>query len=311
MQAPAKLYINDGGYFEDRTEAAGLALQVLREGTNAALFIDHDADGDLDLVIGDRDAGIHLFVQEDGRFRAHPASPFAGPGPWESLAAADYDGDGRVDVFVCAYGLIDVDHQPGSYVDADDGAANVLLRNVGEAGFEDVTTAVGLAPHARRWSYGAAWADYDRDGDLDLYVADDYGPNVLLRNDGGRFVDTAAASGAEDRGNGMSVTWFDADGDGILDLYVSNMQSFAGNRIARSADFPGTPAQVALYARFAQGNTLLRGRGDGTFEDITRSAGVKSAYWAWGAVPFDHDSDGDTDLLCVTGMFTGPSSADT
>ncbi len=311
MHAPARLYLNDGGFFEDTTERAGLALATLGEGTNAALFLDQDRDGDLDLVVGDQDVGLHLFLRDDGRYRPHPASPFGGAAPWESLAAADYDGDGALDVFACAYGLIDADHQPDSYVDANDGAPNLLLRNAGESGFEDATEAAGLSPYARRWSYSAAWADYDRDGDQDLYVANDYGPNHLLRNDAGRFVDVAEQAGAEDRGNGMSVAWFDADGDGLLDLYVSNMQSFAGNRLTRSRDFPGTPEEVATYRRFAQGNTLLRARGDGTFEDITVASGAKPAYWAWGAVPFDHDSDGDQDLLCVTGMYTGPTSGDT
>ena len=311
MHAPLKLYLNDDGAFDDATESAGLALSTLSSGTNAALFIDHDADGDLDLVVGDRDVGIHLLVRDGTRYRAHPGSPFGGAGPWESLVAADYDGDGALDVFACAYGRIDADHQPGSYVDALDGAPNLLLRNAGSAGFEDATAAAGLSPHARRWSYSAGWADYDRDGDLDLYVANDYGPNQLLRNDGARFVDVAAESGAEDRGNGMSVSWFDANGDARLDLYVSNMQSFAGNRITRSPDFPGSPETVALYGRFAQGNTLLRGLADGTFEDGTAGSGAKPAYWAWGAVPFDHDSDGDLDLLCVTGMYTGPTSGDT
>ena len=312
MHAPARLYLNDGaGYFEDATEPAGLGVRALSEGTNAGLFIDHDGDGDLDLVVGDRGEGIHLFVRDGGRYRAHPASPFGGAAPWESLAAADYDGDGLVDVFACAYGLIDAEHQPESYVDARGASPNVLLRNAGPAGFVDGTAAAGIESHAERWSYGAAWADYDRDGDVDLYVANDYGPNVLLRNDGGRFVDVAARAGAEDRGNGMSVSWWDGDGDGVLDLYVSNMQSFAGNRITRSPGFPGSPDQVALYSRFAQGNTFLRGKGDGTFEDVTAIAGTKPAYWAWGAVPFDHDSDGDQDLLCVTGMYTGPTSGDT
>jgi hypothetical protein len=311
MHGRASLYRNDGGYFEDVTESTGLALTVLADGTNAALFLDQDGDGDLDLLVGDRDAGLHLFLYDGGRYRAHAASPFGGPAPWESLTAADFDGDGALDVFACAYGQIDADNQPDSYVDARDGAPNLLLRGIGEAGFEDATVAAGMTQYARRWSYSAAWADYDRDGDQDLYVANDYGPNHLLQNTGGRFRDVAVEAGAEDKGNGMSVTWFDADGDGVLDLYVSNMQSFAGNRLTRSADFPGTPAQVALYRRFAQGNTLLRGRPDGTFEDITEPSGAKPAYWAWGAVPFDHDSDGDQDLLCVTGMYTGPASGDT
>ncbi|MDX1450511.1 MAG: VCBS repeat-containing protein, partial [Acidimicrobiia bacterium] len=218
----------------------------------------------------------------------------------------------RIDIYMTNYGLIDADHQPESYVDARDGRPNVLLRNLGDGRFEDATEAAGLVPNRERWSYAAAWADYDVDGDVDLYVANDYATNSLYRNRGdGTFEEVAAEAGALDGGNGMGVSWADVDGDLRLDLYISNMQSFAGNRITRLENFPGTAEQRALYRRFSKGNTLLRNRGDGGFEDITEQSGAKPAFWAWGNVPLDYDADGDLDLLVCGGFYTGLQAKDT
>ncbi len=323
IHASARLYENDGtGHFEDATAARGLELNALRQGSNSGLFLDLDRDGRLDLAVGSKQNGLLLFRNEgDGatRFRdVTGGEPLAGAGEWESMAAADYDGDGLVDLYLTNYNLIDPEHQPESYVDARDGLPNVLLRNTGDFRFEDVTAAAGLEPNAERWSYAATWADYDRDGDPDLFVANDYGPNSLYRNKGGGegFEQVATEVGAEDYGNGMGVLWADVDGDLWLDAYVSNMQSFAGNRITRLESFPGSAEDRALYRRFSKGNTLLRNlgeeaQGDVAFEDITDQAGVRGAFWAWGNLAFDYDSDADLDLFVCGGFYTGASAKDT
>ena len=312
IHAPARLYENDGdGYFDDATARRGLELVSLAEGTNSGLFLDVDRDGDLDLAVGSKARGLLVFVNDGETFHS-VGEAFAGPGEWESIAAADYDGDGFVDIYMTGYNLIDAEHQPESYVDARDGIPNVLLRNTGGGSFEDVTEAAGVGPGRERWSYAASWADYDRDGDMDLYVANDYGPNSLYRNRGdATFEEVTEAVGAEDHGNGMGVSWADLDGDLWLDLYVSNMQSFAGNRITRLENFPGTNEQQALYRRYAKGNTLLKNQGDGTFADVTAEAGVKGAFWAWGNLAFDYDADRDLDLFSCGGFYTGAAAKDT
>ena len=314
LHAPARLYENDGsGHFKNVTESRGLEVNALRQGSNTGLFLDFDRDGRLDLVVGRKRQGLMLFRNEGARFRDVTGSEGpVRPGEWESLAAADYDNDGLVDIYLSNYNLIDTEHQPESYVDARDGLPNVLLRNLGGGRFEDVTVEAGLGPNRERWSYAAVWADYDRDGDMDLYVANDYGPNSLYRNRGdGQFEEVAGQVGAQDHGNGMGAVWADLDGDLWLDLYVSNMQSFAGNRITRLTSFPGSAGDRALYRRFSKGNTLLGNRGDGTFEDRTESAGVKGAFWAWGNLAFDYDCDGDLDLFVSGGFYTGESAKDT
>ncbi len=334
LHAPALLYANDGrGHFEDVTAALGLELNSLRKGSNSGLFLDFDRDNHLDLVVGLKRRGL-LFFRNESRGATGPrfrnvtgGEPLAGVGEWETLAAADFDGDGWIDIYMTNYNLIDSEHQPESYVDARDGLPNVLLRNLGADSdvaeqrqnavrFEDVTASVGLRQEKERWSYAASWADYDRDGDLDLFVANDYGPNNLFRNLGRtdgvvRFEDVAEQVGARDFGNGMGMLWADLDNDLWLDAYISNMQSFAGNRITRLESFPGSPEDRALYRRFAKGNTLLHNLGDGSFEDITEEAGAKGAFWAWGNLAFDYDSDTDIDLFVCGGFYTGASAKDT
>ena len=177
--------------------------------------------------------------------------------------------------------------------------------------FADVTAEVGLDANNRRHSLAAAWEDVDRDGDPDLYVANDYGQNCLYRNDGGRFTDVADASGVVDHGSGMSVSWGDYDRDGRSDLYVGNMFSNAGNRIARQARFmPDSDAAVrALNLRFAKGNTLFRNVGD-TFEETSPGAGVEMGRWAWSSLFADLDNDGWQDLFVANGYLTTPDTSD-
>ena len=327
MHASMRLYANDGsGRFSDVTEAWGLYDRPTLQDSISGVFTDLDQDGRLDLLVLFQGRGLRAWHNEGSRFRdiTGPAE-LAGPGEWQTLSVADVDGDGYPDAYLSNYNLIDATHQPVSYVDATDGLPNRLLRNTGDLRFEDATEASGLGLDNTRWTYAAAFADYDADGDPDLYVANDYGPNHLFQNDGkGGFVDVTDALKAGDQANGMGVSWFDFDGDLDLDVYVSNMQSFAGNRITRLANFPGTPEQAALYRRFSQGSTLLRNDMGSPmaeaaappdpaagFTEWSEQAGVKASFWAWGSAPFDYDADGDEDLFGSAGFYTGANAADT
>src|SRR5262249_22138713 len=161
------------------------------------------------------------------------------------------------------------------------------------------------------FSFAPVWADYDEYGWPDLLVANDFGRKNLYRNEGlvngkPHFKDVAAAAGVEDYGAGMSAAWLDYDNDGRLDIYTGNMWTAAGQRItAQPAFMRGEPAEVReRYRRHARGNSLLRNRGDGTFEDVTLAARAEMGRWAWSSDAFDFDGDGWNDLYVANGMIT-------
>jgi Tfp pilus assembly protein PilF/peroxiredoxin len=313
---PNLLFRNKGdGTFEDVTDAAGLA--VLDETANS-LFADVENDRDQDLLMV-TSGGLLLFLNDgQGRFTAaRDAFRFkALKGSPMSIAMADYDRDGFLDVYLCVYSYFlgageDKAGTPIPYYDAQNGPPSVLLRNDGQGRFLDVTEEVGLNENNDRYHFAAAWADYDHDGWPDLMVANDFGRKNLYRNEGRkdgkvRFKDVAAAAGVEDHGAGMSATWLDYDNDGRLDIYTGNMWSHNGQRITASPAFmPDAPAEIrALYKRHARGNSLFRNRGDGTFEDVTVPARAEFGRWAWSSDALDFDSDGWEDLYVVNGMFT-------
>ncbi|MCB1056768.1 MAG: VCBS repeat-containing protein [Acidobacteria bacterium] len=285
------------GTLRDASKAA--AVDYL-DRTTSALFADFDNDGDQDLVVA---AGSLLFHANDGHGGFEVRSVFP-TYQVMSLTAADYDGDGDLDLYVCRYSPPE-ESAPAPYHDANNGLPNVLLRNDGDLRFTDVTVDSGIDQNNRRYSFAAAWGDYDDDGDPDLYVANDFGRNNLYRNDGGRFTDVAGQAGVEDISAGMSADWGDYDGDGHLDLYVGNMFSSAGNRIAYQRRFHDEVGEEvrSLYRRHARGNSLFRNVG-GRFEDVSVDAGVTMARWAWSSQFTDFDNDGRKDLFVANGYVT-------
>lgn len=309
---PNRLYRNNGdGTFSDATRRAGLA--VLDE-TSMSLFGDLDNDGDQDLILIGAEAV--LFRNDAGRFTLEPDAGLAPPedraAMFTGAALADYDLDGDLDLYVCAYDFWqsagDYD-APTPYFDATNGPPNLLFRNDGSGVFEEVSEGAGLEPTNNRFSFAAAWGDYDADGDPDLYVANDFGRNNLYRNNGdGTFHDVAAELGVEDPGAGMSAAWGDYDGDGDLDLYTANMWSSAGLRITGATQFEQVARSESardLFRRQAQGNSLFRNDGPEGFRDVSDEAGVRAGRWAWASDFVDLDSDGLLDLFVQNGYVTG------
>ena len=278
--------------------------------SRSALFVDLDNNGSQDLLIATMRGLLVMRGDGAGHFE------LAGELPTTSgytLAAADYDEDGLLDVYVSNYSeTTGTGGGPTPYYDANNGPPNALYRNLGDFRFEDVTVEVGLDENNRRFSFAAAWADYDEDGDLDVYVANDFGRNNLYRNDGGRFRDVAAAVGVEDQAAGMGVTWADYNHDGHLDLYVSNMFSSAGQRITYQRRFvEGTSAEaLGALRRHARGNSLFENQGDGTFRDVTLTAEAWMGRWTWGARFLDMNNDGHDDIYVPNGFFTNENTKD-
>lgn len=322
MPSDGRNYLYRGladGSFQECAESRGL-LQP--DAGTGPVFFDVDRDGDQDLLVGqvgwkdEKGAvggqSLQLYLNDGrGKFSNHTEAfgldqlSFIA----YSLTVLDYDQDGWLDVFVCGYGRLEVEHN-NSWIEATNGAPNGLLRNLEGKGFEDLAVELRMAGNS--WSYAAAAADYDRDGDIDLYVANDYGTNQLWRNEGdGSFKEVAEAEGVSDIGNGMGVTWGDLNSDGLLDLYVSNMSSTAGNRILGRLTDDIDPETHALLKKLAAGNSIFIAKEGGGFERREKSAGGLGGNWAWSAVVCDLDLDGFQDVYLANGFVTGDQPFDT
>ncbi|MDP6794800.1 MAG: VCBS repeat-containing protein, partial [Verrucomicrobiota bacterium] len=213
---PNRLFLqNPDGTLTDHTAQSGADWL---DYCASALIVDLDNDGDCDLVVS-QDFKL-LLMENDGFGRFELSFGSSTHAQTFSINAADFDLDGDLDIYACGYnpsadrvrsGALG---EPLPYHDAQNGGKNMLLRNDGGWQFNDVTETVGLGHNNNRFSFAAAWEDYDDDGDPDLYVANDYGRNNLYKNTGGRFVDVAAELGIEDMSAGMSASWADFNRDG-------------------------------------------------------------------------------------------------
>lgn len=274
--------------FEEITAAAGLDRAGYWMGCAVG---DFDNDGRPDLLLtGYRRAA--LFRNEGGRFRDVSAAIPLPRHLWTTSAAFfDADGDGWLDLYIGAYVRFDrttlqlcdfagVEAAcPPTYYDAEVGR---LYRNLRNGRFADVTRGAGLeSSHGK--TLGVAAADYDADGDTDLYLANDGMPGDLFRNEGGRFVNVGHESGtafnhASREQAGMGVDWGDYDGDGRLDLVVTTFQY--------------------------EPTSLYRGEERGIFREEAFPAGIGDptlSRLGFGARFFDADNDGDLDLIHANG----------
>ena len=317
---PNRLYKNmrDKGMV-DITDRAGVGVL---DDSNCALFVDLRNRGLQDLVVLTDDSPLLFLNNGNGTFTFKPyAFRFASrpQGAFSGMAAADYNRDGRVDLYLCCYVYFQSEDQyryPVPYHDAKNGPGNFMFRNEltpdGGGIFADVTEEVGLTENNNHYSFAPAWCDYDGDGWPDLYVANDFGRNNLYKNDHGHFRDVAAEAGVEDIGAGMSTSWFDYDGDGRPDLYVSNMWTAAGQRVIESSNFMSNldPQLKEVYRRHTKGNSLYRNLGNGRFEETSAAEGVEMGRWAWCSDGLDFDNDGTAEILVTTGMLTNSSKTD-
>ncbi len=325
-----QMYRNRGdGSFEEIGTQVGLDIAGH---TAAAVFADFDNDGDLDAMLARTQEPSLYLRNDDGRFHDAAVDIDGGlPKLASSVTAVDMNGDGLLDVYFATYAvrrltrdffskkstkdtpLLDGFVTPAASTELRrrleasaqvydfPGPPNVALLNTGNGHFVvEPRSPLGVFAN----TYQATWADYDADGDPDAYLANDFAPNHLLRNDGkGQFADVTTASGTSDVGFGMGATWGDIDGDAREDLYVSNMFSKAGRRI--TARFGEIDDRAPKMAR---GNTLFRNEAP-RFRDLSEEPGdqhAQKAGWSWGGQFADVDNDASLDLYVLSGYYTAP-----
>jgi len=273
--------------------------------SRSAAWADYDADGDLDLYVGNQSAANKLYKNSGSSTFTDDAAT-AGvddAGTAYGVAWADYDGDGLLDLAL-----------------ANNAGTNRLYSNAGDGTFTEDATAAGVDFNGG--STGLAWGDYDNDGWVDLYLSVNGAANKLYSNAGdGTFTEIGAAAGVDDAGTGQAAMWGDYDGDGALDLALANN---GGTTRLYNNNGNGTFTESASAAGIAAGSTvrglswadfildlyipdfsggfdaLYENAGNGTFTDVAQGYGLKDDTAHRGVAWGDYDNDGRLDLF-VTG----------
>jgi hypothetical protein len=314
-----RLYINRGKAaplsFEDKTEAYGIPGPI-NDG-HGALIYDLEGDGDLDLVVVRSEHPSLVMEQRDGKLFDVSNKVGIKTGKGAHVATAfDYDRDGDLDLYIGYYGnakvnagLVDERSLPS--LDGRNGTPNQLWQRQDDNTYREVGAKAGVADIG--WTLAAAAFDHDMDGDLDLYLANDFGPNAMFENKGdGSFTDITAKTHTGDRGSGMNVDMSDVNGDGRWDLYVTNIDMFS-KRI--KVVFPRDESTVDIDQSLVQAFQYLNGNklyvsqlGDDdrpyiSSENMWFEPGDRG--WGWDASFFDWDNDGDDDLYVTNGWIEG------
>ena len=296
-----KLYRNGGsGGFSEIAEMAGADDGGYGVGVTAA---DYDNDGHMDLFVSNYGPNALYRNAGDGTFVAVTTDAGVGDARWGTGCAwLDIDNDGTLDLYVANYVDYSMD-APGQdltpYMLADgknsaqdlkaypspenfSGAADVLYHGA-DGTFTDVTADAGVL-NVDGKGMGVVCADYDVDGDVDIFIANDQRPNFLYQNDGtGKFVDVALIAGVGYSGDGqmeasMGADFGDYDNDGLLDLVVPNFQH--------------------------EPTSLYRNDGDGMFSYASMHSGIGGAslpFVGWSTAFFDFDNDGLLDVFIANG----------
>jgi len=173
-----------------------------------------------------------------------------------------------------------------------------LYHNNGNGTFTDITRTAGLA--VDMYGMGVSVADYDNDGNTDIYVTA-LGPNHLFRNSGaGRFEDVTSRAGVGDPGFSTSAVWFDYDRDGKLDLFVGNYVEWSADKDLYCTLNGKTKSYCTPESYKGQSPTLYHNKGDGTFENVTRRAGLYDpTAKTLGLALIDYDNDGLIDVFAA------------
>ena len=286
------LYQNNGdGTYTDVTKKAGVGSIAYGIGATVG---DYDNDGNLDLYLTNFGEDELYHNNGDGTFTNITKQVGVGNPHWgTSCAFADVDNDGYLDLYIANYAIYDPENdeqckERGIHVycgpHAYPAVHDTLYRNNRDGGFIDISTLSRPKELEPMHGLGVTFGDYDNDGDMDIYVANDQDPNYLFQNNGkGRFFEIALISGVcyNDMGKeeaGMGTDFGDYNNDGQLDLTVSNYQT--------------------------ETNTLYNNLDRDFFSDETIPSGIAEVthgYLGWGIKFFDYDNDGYQDIFVANG----------
>jgi enediyne biosynthesis protein E4 len=285
---------SEGAFVDVTDKAAVSGVEQNQYGMGAAVG-DYDNDGFADLYVTNYGKNTLYHNNQDGTFTDVTARAGVAAGGWSASAGFfDYDNDGHLDLFVTRYltwtfqnnrycGEKKPGHRAYCHPDNFDGIANILYRNNGDGTFTDRSSKAGIADAIGK-GLGVAFADYDDDGFMDVYVANDSVQCFLFRNLGdGRFseVGLLAGVGFNEDGKtfaGMGVDFSDYDNDGRPDIFVTDLSN--------------------------ERYRLFRHNGDGSFRDATNASGVGAAtlsFSGWSTRLFDYDNDGWKDIFVAQG----------
>jgi hypothetical protein len=261
------LYHNNGDETFTRVDSAPITTDIMN--AEGCVWADVDNDGDLDLFVAVGLGGNDVLYRNDGGgvfTRLANIPPVRSGGYSRGGAWADYDNDGRVDLFVVN----------------EKSSRNFLFHNDGSNSFMRILTGAIATDIGN--SYGCAWADYDDDGYQDLFVANNGARNLLYHNEGnGTFLKITNSAVVTNIANSAGCAWGDYDNDGYLDLFVANL---------------------------GQKNFLYHNNGDGSFSLVTDSGIGQEASYSWGGVWADFDNDGHLDLFVANGQPNGTGAKD-
>jgi hypothetical protein len=275
-----------------------------KRNSNLAAWIDYDNDGWPDLLLGSR-----LYHNEEGKRFNDVTNQSGLTFGFQAMGAhvVDYDCDGLLDLYILDQGWGTQSNAKMSWIDdSQHGKPNSLWKNMGDGVFKDVTKASN-AGGGNRESLAACWFFYDDDHFPDLYIANDFGRNLLLRNKGdGTFEDLSEETKTSDFATTMGAVAGDLDNDSINELYVANMYSKMGRRIIGQVEAGDYPAGVFEQIKGScAGNRLYWRKGKETaFEELGAKLGVDAVGWAYAPAMIDINNDGFLDLYATTGFLS-------
>ncbi len=330
---PTQLLKNQGdGTFVDVAKEVGLFEPFM---VTCAIFVDLDNDGDKDALIGRSMETTKYMRNDDGKFvdvtESH--SDLGEQFFTSGFSVCDVNRDGLLDIYISNYPPLNLGGDTpfeDTFLSPEEremylerrrksdpwldlaGSANVMLMNRGEGKLERVPYDELISQWHR--SFQSVWADFDNDGDDDLYICNDFAPDSFLRNDTPQgdlqpvFVDITDQMEGGIQGSAMGGSWGDFDQDGDLDLYVTNMFSKAGTRIAKFVGEVDPRIDAST-----KGNFLFENR-DGKMIQVAGSDpnqfNVHQVGWSYGGQWADFDNNSLLDLYVPSGFYTAPKEID-